>query len=65
MSVRGMIDDEIDDDADAALAAAVGELDEIAERSIARIDAILVRDVVAVVPAGRRLKRHQPDCGYP
>ena len=29
--------------------AAVGELDEVAERAVARIDAVIIRDVVAVV----------------
>ena len=49
MLVGGVIDHEIDDDADAALLGAVGELDEIAERAVARIDAVVVRNVVAVV----------------
>src|SRR6516164_8938836 len=61
--VRGVIDDEVDDHADAPLLAAMRELDEIAESAITRIDAVIVRDVVAVVLAGRRLKRHQPDRG--
>ena len=61
--VRGVIDHEIDDDAHAALLRAVGELDEIAQRAVARIDAVIVRDVVAVVLAGRGLERHQPDRG--
>jgi hypothetical protein len=39
------------------------ELDEIAERAVARIDRVVVGDVVAVVPAGRFLERHQPDRG--
>ena len=49
MLVGGVVDDEIDDDADAALLGAVGELDEVAERAVARIDAVVVGDVVAVV----------------
>ena len=61
--VGGVIDDEIDDHADAALLAAMGEFDEVAERAVARIDAVIVRDIVAVVLAGRRLERHQPDRG--
>ena len=61
--VGGVIDDEVDDDADAALLAAMGEFDEIAERAVSRIDAVIVGDVVAVVLAGRRLERHQPDRG--
>ena len=40
---------------------AVRELDEVAERAVARIDAVVVGDVVAVVLARRRLERHQPD----
>ena len=63
MFVGGVIDHEIDDHADAALPAAMGELDEIAERAVARIDAVIVGDVVAVVLAGRGLERHQPDRG--
>ena len=63
MLVGGVVDDEIDDDADAALLAAMGEFDEVAERAVARIDAVIVGDVVAVVPAGRGLERHQPDRG--
>ena len=43
--------------------AAMGEFDEVAERAVARIDAVIVRDIVTVVLAGRRLERHQPDRG--
>src|SRR5258705_10819814 len=63
MLVRGVIDDEIDDDANPTLAAAMGELDEIAQRAVTRIDAVIVGDVVAVIPAWRGLKWHQPDRG--
>src|ERR1700744_6341250 len=37
------------------------EFDEIAERAVARIDAVIVGDVVAAVLVGRGLKRHQPE----
>ena len=63
MLVRGVVDDEVDEHADAALLGAVGELDEIAERAVARIDAVVVGDVVAVVALRRGLERHQPDRG--
>ena len=63
MLVRGVIDDEVDDHADAALLGAVRELDEVAERAVARIDAVVIGDVVAVVPVRRRLERHQPHRG--
>ena len=49
---------------DAALFAAVGELDEIAEGAVSGIDVVIVGDVVAVVAKGGRLKRHQPDGGH-
>ncbi len=63
MLVGGVVDDEVDDDADAALPAAMGEFDEVAERAVTGIDTVIIRDVVAVVPAGRGLERHQPDRG--
>src|SRR5258705_7014055 len=63
MRVRSVIDDEIDDDADAALSAAMGEFNEVAQRAITWIDAVIIRDVVAIVLAGRRLEWHQPDRG--
>ncbi len=40
--VGGVVDDEVDDDTDAALPAAMGERDKIAERAVARIDAVIV-----------------------
>ena len=40
---------------------AVGELDEIAERAVAGIDAVIVGNVVAVIALGGDLERHQPD----
>ncbi len=64
MGIRGVIDDEIDYDANASLLAAVGEFHEIAERAVSRIDTIIVGDVVTVVLARRWLKRHQPDRSY-
>ena len=41
----------------------VRELDEVAERAEARIDAVVVGDVVAVVAPRRRLERQQPEAG--
>src|ERR1700743_796933 len=63
MFVGGMVDDEVDDHADAALLAAVRELNEVAESSVAGIDVVIVGDVVTVVAKWRRLKGHQPDGG--
>src|SRR6185437_12426501 len=63
MRIRGVVDDEIDDDTDAALPATMGEFDEIPERAVAWIDTVIIRDVVTIVLAGRRLERHQPERG--
>ena len=64
VGIRGVIDDKVDDNANAALLAAVSEFHEVSECAVSRIDAIIVGDVVTVVLARRRLKWHQPDCGY-
>jgi hypothetical protein len=38
------------------------KFDEVSERSVGGIHPVVVGDVVAVVLAGRRLERHQPEC---
>ena len=43
--------------------AAVGEFDEVAERAVSRIDAVIVRNVITIVLARRGLEWHQPNCG--
>ena len=63
MLVGGVVDDEVDEDAHAALIAGVGELDEVAEGAVAGIDVVVVGDVVAVVAHGRGLEGHEPDGG--
>jgi hypothetical protein len=50
--------DKVDDHADAALLTAMSELDEIAQGAIARVDTVIVRDIIAIVLAGRGLKGH-------
>ena len=52
MLVRGMIDHEIYKDANAALLGSVCELDEIAGRAVARIHAVVIGNVVSIVPLG-------------
>src|SRR5579871_2791568 len=61
--VGRVIDDKVDDQANATLFTAVRELDEITKSAVAGIDVVVVGDVVAVVAKWRRLKRHQPDGG--
>ena len=62
-SIGRVVDDEIDDDAHAELLGVVHELDEVAERAVLRVDAVVVGDVVAVVAVGRRVERQQPEAG--
>jgi hypothetical protein len=61
MLIGRVVDDEIDEHADAALLGAVSEFDEIADRSKSRIDCVVIGDVIAVILARRFLERHQPD----
>jgi hypothetical protein len=53
-----MVHYQIDQDTDAALFRAVRKLDEIAERAVARIDIVIIGDVVTIILARRSLKRH-------
>src|SRR6266540_662214 len=61
MLVRCVIDHEVDEHTYAALLRAVGEFDKIADCAVARIDAVIIGHVVAVIAMGRDLERHQPD----
>src|SRR4029434_7383197 len=65
MLVGGMVHNQIDQHTNAALFCTVSKLDEIAESAVARINVVIVGDVVTVVPARRSLKRHEPNRGYP
>ena len=47
-----MVDDEIDNHANAALPAAMGEFDKITKRAVAWVHAIIIGDVIAIVLAG-------------
>lgn len=56
-----MIDHEIDDHSDPALASGMSELDEVSERPISRVDPVVVGNVVTVIEARRALEGHQPN----
>src|SRR3954447_14215761 len=60
MPVGGVVDDEVDQDPDAAAPGLVDELDEVAQGPVARVDAVEVGDVVAVVAGRARLGGGQP-----
>jgi hypothetical protein len=61
--VRGVVDDEVGDDPDAAVACRVDELHEVAHAAKPGIDGVVVGDVVSVVPVRTGIERHQPDAG--
>ena len=63
MLVGRVIDDQVDDDANAALLRLVSELDEIAERAVARVHRVIVGHIVAVIAVRGFLEGHQPDRG--
>ena len=64
MLVGRVVDDQVDDDADAECARLVRELDEIAQVTVSRVDAVVVADVVAVVTARRDEERVKPDARH-
>jgi hypothetical protein len=47
---RGVVDDQVRDHANPAVASGADELDELPERAQPRVDTVEVGDVVAVVP---------------
>jgi hypothetical protein len=61
MFVRGVVDDEVHEDADAAAVGLAHELDEVSAGAEAPVDAVVVGDVVSVIPPRRRLERSEPD----
>ena len=61
MLVGGVVDDEVEDQADAAFLEDVGELGEVAERAEPGVDRVVVGDVVAVVAVRAREEGLQPD----
>lgn len=61
MLIGGVVDDELDDDADIALVGGVDEGSEILHRPIIGANIAVVGDVVAVVASRRRKERQKPD----
>src|SRR5690349_3964777 len=60
MPVGRVIDDQVHEDADPCTVGRLHELREVAARAEARVDAVVVGDVVAVVAVRGRLARRQP-----
>jgi hypothetical protein len=63
MLIGGVIDHQVDDDANPPLLGTVGELDEVAQCPMGGIHAVVVGHIVTVVAAWRGLERHEPDRG--
>ncbi len=61
MLVRGVVDDELGDDAQAPLMRRRHESAKVLHRPVGGIDVAVIGDVVPVVAQGRRVERHQPD----
>ena len=59
--VRGVVDDQLGDHAQAALVRLVHEGAEVVQRAVGRVHVLVVGDVVAVVAQRRRVERQQPD----
>jgi hypothetical protein len=55
-----MVHNQVRDDSDAAIACRLRELDEISQRPVPRVAAIVVANVVPVLPARRRKERLKP-----
>ena len=63
MTIGRMVDHQIDDDAHADLFRVIHEIDELAERAVLGVDAVIVRYVVAVVAIRRGIERLEPHAG--
>ena len=63
--VGGVVDDQVGDHVDAAVVGRTDHLDQLAVVAQAGVDAVEVRDVVAVVTVRARVERHQPQAGDP
>jgi hypothetical protein len=59
--VGGVVDDQLDDDAEAARMRRLDEVAEAVERAMGRVDRPVAGDVVAVVLERRGLEGEQPD----
>src|SRR5262245_62129712 len=59
-----MVDDEIDDDADAETLGVLHGRHEVPERAMLVVDAVVIGDVVSVVPVRRWVKGLKPDARY-
>jgi hypothetical protein len=57
--VRGVVDDELDDDADAARVPRLDEVAEVVDRAVGGVDVLVLGDVVAVIAQRREVERQE------
>jgi hypothetical protein len=62
---RGVVHDQVDDDADPVLVRSGDERAEVLDGAVVGVDPVEVRDVVAAVPERRGIERQQPDAVDP
>jgi hypothetical protein len=60
MLVGGVVDDQVEDKPDASLLRFAGQLGEVTKTAQRRVDAVVVADVVAVVPPRTGMDGIQP-----
>src|ERR1051325_1588491 len=65
MLIGSVVNDQLGDDAQMTLVCFLKEKLKILERSVDRIDRVVIRYVISVIFERRRIKREQPDRGYP
>jgi hypothetical protein len=56
-----VVNDEIREDANATILCCLGKLHEIAKVTVARVDIVVVANIIAMISARRRKERLQPD----
>jgi hypothetical protein len=65
MLIGGVVDNQLGDDADVAAVGRIDQLIEVVDRAVARMDVLVIGDVVAVVLERRRVERLQPETRDP
>ena len=61
MLIRGVIDDEFGDDANAARMRGADKMAKVSQRAVIGVNFAIIADIIAVVEPRRRIERQQPD----
>src|SRR4051812_7696601 len=65
MLIRGVVDDELGNDPEAATVRLVDKHLEVFARAVLRVDVVIIGNVIAVILTGRRVERQEPDGVHP